>query len=555
MTSKLQRKALSLHEKHSIIDIIEKQEKSGLKPNYTQIAKQFGSHRTTIGQIAKNRDVFKTRAKADMQSPSSKRFRPFKHDDVDEALHIWTKQKLDQDARMNLPFLKAKATMLAEEMGFEFEPTDSWLNRFKTRHGLRFKRDQGEQQNVDNDAAEYFLQNKLPAILDKYSTEDIYNTDETGLYYRGLPDRGYAHISETLSGAKKAKDRITVLLTANMTGLDKREPLVIGKSKKPRGFPRDHSKLPVKYRNSSNAWMTSDIFRKHLSAWNSSLRFQKRKIALLMDNCSALPTDMKFSNIEVIFLPPNTTSKIQPLDMGVIKNLKGHYRTDLNKRIINELDADPTTKASVAVKNIRLIDSIYMLKDAWAKVTPATFANCFAHAGFKTDNEQLEELNVNVPTPENLSDEVFQDFFNIDQDLEICGELTDTEITQDVKRRRLCTDDTDHETDEDDDLPMPVASRKDVNTALQTLRSFLQMNSMESSRLDLKNIEASIMDHYKTKATQRSITHFFPSSQKSITVSSPPSPTLSIDYDSYPDPPSPTESVTFYNFYPESSSP
>ena len=116
MTSQLQRKALSLHEKQSIIDIIEKQENSGLKPNYTQIAKQFGSHRTTIGQIAKNRDVFKTRAKADMQSTSSKRFRPFKHDGVDEVLHIWTKQKLDLDARMNLPLLKAKATMLAEEM-------------------------------------------------------------------------------------------------------------------------------------------------------------------------------------------------------------------------------------------------------------------------------------------------------------------------------------------------------------------------------------------------------------------------------------------------------
>ena len=63
-----------------------------------------------------SRPVFKTRAKADMQSTSSKRFRPFKHDDVDEVLHIWTKQKLDLDARMNLPLLKAKATMLAEEM-------------------------------------------------------------------------------------------------------------------------------------------------------------------------------------------------------------------------------------------------------------------------------------------------------------------------------------------------------------------------------------------------------------------------------------------------------
>ena len=63
MTSQLQRKALSLHEKQSIIDIIEKQEKSGLKPNYTQIAKQFGSHRTTIGQIAKNHDVLQNQSK------------------------------------------------------------------------------------------------------------------------------------------------------------------------------------------------------------------------------------------------------------------------------------------------------------------------------------------------------------------------------------------------------------------------------------------------------------------------------------------------------------
>ena len=51
----------------------------------------------------------------------------------------------------------------------------------------------------------------------------FYNTDETGLYYR---DSGFAHISETLSGAKKAKDRVTVLLAAYMTGLDKRQQVI-----------------------------------------------------------------------------------------------------------------------------------------------------------------------------------------------------------------------------------------------------------------------------------------------------------------------------------------
>ena len=111
MASTPQRKALTLHEKQKVIDIIEKAEQGGKKPNYAEIAKQFGSHRSTISVISKKRDTLKDRAKADTQSPSSKRFRPFKHDDVDEALYLWVKQKLDQDARLNLPLLKAKAVM------------------------------------------------------------------------------------------------------------------------------------------------------------------------------------------------------------------------------------------------------------------------------------------------------------------------------------------------------------------------------------------------------------------------------------------------------------
>ena len=85
MASTPQRKALTLHEKQKVIDIIEKAEQGGKKPNFAEIAKQFGSHRSTISVISKKRDTLKDRAKADTQSPSSKRFRPFKHDDVDEA--------------------------------------------------------------------------------------------------------------------------------------------------------------------------------------------------------------------------------------------------------------------------------------------------------------------------------------------------------------------------------------------------------------------------------------------------------------------------------------
>ena len=122
---------------------------------------------------------------------------------------------------------------------------------------------------------------------------------------------------------------------------------------------RDVSALPVKYTSSKNAWMTSNIFTNYLSAWNSSLRFQKRKIVLLLDNCSAHPSDIAFSNIKLIFLPPNTTSTLQPLDIGVIRNFKCHYRSAINKRVIRDLNGKFNGHA--AVQSLRTI----MSKTRW----------------------------------------------------------------------------------------------------------------------------------------------------------------------------------------------
>ena len=137
---------LTLQDKQKIIGIIEAREKVGAKPNFTQIGMEFKTHRTTIGKIAKDRDIIKSRATLETQSPKSKKFRPYKHENVDEALHMWHKQKTErQDARLHLPLLKEKASELAQKFGEEFEPSDSWLNRFKSRHSMKFKKEQGEK--------------------------------------------------------------------------------------------------------------------------------------------------------------------------------------------------------------------------------------------------------------------------------------------------------------------------------------------------------------------------------------------------------------------------
>ena len=75
--------------------------------------------------------------------------------------------------------------------------------------------------------------------------------------------------------------------------------------------------------------MTGEILNSILTKLNRQLSSKERNIMLFLDNAGCHPGELvgKYSNIiKVCFLPANTTSKLQPLDLGIIKNFKAHYR-------------------------------------------------------------------------------------------------------------------------------------------------------------------------------------------------------------------------------------
>ncbi|GBP45083.1 Tigger transposable element-derived protein 4 [Eumeta japonica] len=78
--------------------------------------------------------------------------------------------------------------------------------------------------------------------------------------------------------------------------------------------------------------MTSQLFEEEVRKWDAELK--GRKILLLVDNCPAHPFISNLQNIELAFLPPNTTSVLQPMDQSVIKSLKGHYRRKLLMELV-----------------------------------------------------------------------------------------------------------------------------------------------------------------------------------------------------------------------------
>ena len=77
------------------------------------------------------------------------------------------------------------------------------------------------KKDDDVNAAELWSSTALPEPLVKYSPCDTYNANETGIYYRAIPDGTLAFSTDKLSGSKNAKERVTALVACNMDSSDK----------------------------------------------------------------------------------------------------------------------------------------------------------------------------------------------------------------------------------------------------------------------------------------------------------------------------------------------
>ncbi|KAM7296881.1 tigger transposable element-derived protein 6-like, partial [Ixodes scapularis] len=161
--------------------------------------------------------------------------------------------------------------------------------------------------------------------LEGYTPRDIFNADETALFFKLLPDKTITYKGENCGGGERSKKRVIVLVVANMTGTEKLTLLVIGKSMKPRCFKNIRT-LPTDYEANRKAWMTGELFKKRLKKLDRKFELSNRQVLLIVDNCSAHKVDVELKAIKLMFLPPNTTAALQPMDQGVIKNIKSFYK-------------------------------------------------------------------------------------------------------------------------------------------------------------------------------------------------------------------------------------
>ena len=139
--------------------------------------------------------------------------------------------------------------------------------------------------------------------------------------------------------------------------------------------------MPCRYRSQKKSWIDSILFEEWVCEVDRRFIKEGRKIVLLVDNCPAHPSIFNLLSTELIFLLPSTISKLQPMDQGVIRSLKTHYKRMSIKKLIEAIEKKKT------LPEFSILDALQMLDLAWGKVTTKIVVNCFQKTGISKEKQ------------------------------------------------------------------------------------------------------------------------------------------------------------------------
>ncbi|KAG7169737.1 Tigger transposable element-derived protein 7-like 16, partial [Homarus americanus] len=179
----------------------------------SRVCDEYGVKKQTFSDICKAKDkliAYSLKYNIDATSKSSsvgarKRMRVAKDTNLEEAVTKWFVQQRSCGNFVRSVEIQAAAAKLASHMDIEnFEASDGWLWRFRNRHGMCNKITHGEAGSTPTEDIEPFRERLNDLIKSEgLLISQVYNGDETGLYWRSLPRNNQAFKNESSSPGRK----------------------------------------------------------------------------------------------------------------------------------------------------------------------------------------------------------------------------------------------------------------------------------------------------------------------------------------------------------------
>ena len=241
---------LSLSQRIEIVKLLEEK-----KLSQVELAKRFDCSQSTISKIAKNKPAILREAE-EYRVGDRKHKRSGKDEDIEKALYTCFVDARSRDPPITNTVLEEKATHFATLLNKQdFKATNGWLCRWKARNGIKFKKSHGEKKDANICAAE---------------------TWSTTNFLKNTPLATCTTLMRRESITTLCQMELSPFLLTSLVGA------------------RGRRNVQLPYAHSSNAWMTGTIFRRWHVEFNKDMVKEDRRIALLVDNCSAHPKDTIF---------------------------------------------------------------------------------------------------------------------------------------------------------------------------------------------------------------------------------------------------------------------
>ena len=384
-SAKRERKAITLDVKLEVLRRFEVGEK------LSQIAKALGLAASTVATIRDNKDKIKASSQIATPLRASRltRHRSAVMETMERLLCVWLEDQSQRNVPLSVTVIQKKAKSLFDDLQREqgessqtekFTASKGWFVRFKERHCLpHFK------MNISAPAKEDEYPEILKSIIQEgeYTPQQVFNVDETGLYWKRMPERTFLSVEERAEpGFKSSKDRLMLLLGGNAAGDFKLKLLLVYHSENPKAL-KGYSKpnLPVIWRSSRKAWATRSIFHEWFTYFfcpaiekYCAQNNLTNKALLILDKAPCHPVNLNdlSDTVRVEYLHDSTAHSIQPMGQGVTSAFRAHYLRRTFEHILEATDGEDTAEIREFWRNYSIVDAVDNIAVAWGELRPAT---------------------------------------------------------------------------------------------------------------------------------------------------------------------------------------
>jgi len=275
---KRMRRMLTIKEKIELLDLL-KEGKS-----YAEVGRRYGINESTIRYIKKEEINIRSTATITFSTTGKRVLTPRNKLIVkmEAALALWIQDCHKKNIPLDTNTKRTKAKQLydglAEKMkdqsddetqlststgsptkSDKFTASKGWFDKFRNHYGLKSVCLRGEVGSADNAEAEDYVNNTFKKIMKEgnYLPEQVFNMDETGLFWKRMPSRTFIMKDEAgVRGHKAQKDRVNLIMCGNAAGF-MIKPGLIYKSQNPRVLKnKNKNVLPVHWMHNPKAWVT-----------------------------------------------------------------------------------------------------------------------------------------------------------------------------------------------------------------------------------------------------------------------------------------------------------